>query len=409
MSRSEATDKFVASGAVVESLRLAPIASGPLDGLSFGVKDFIDIAGHITGCGNPCWRETHPPAVVNAVSVDQLLGAGATCVAKTITDELAFSLLGENHFYGTPQNPRAPDRVPGGSSSGSASAVAHELCDFALGTDTGGSVRVPAANCGLFGFRPSHGRISVAGVNPFAPTFDTVGFFARTGDVLARVASVLLAEPTSSTTMKALYLLDEAFALADAEIAASLSAPLEALARRLGLRVQRISLREIDGEEGASGIDLWYETFCKLQWAEIWSCLGSWIESARPELGPVTAQTFTLPRGLDRRVIGDAASRRENYARRLGAFLQPGVLLAIPTTPAIAPLKGTIASRAQNASDYYPRALSLTSLAGIGRVPQVTLPVADVSGVPVGLSLLTGHGHDGILLEVARTMTPRLA
>src|SRR4029077_4269094 len=129
---------------------------------------------------------------VHAVCVEQLLAAGAHCVGKTVTDELAFSLIGENHFYGTPLNPAAPGRVPGGSSSGSASAVACGLADFALGTDTGGSVRVPASNCGLFGLRPSPGMISVAGVMPFAPTFDTVVVLTRDADVLARVAGTLL-------------------------------------------------------------------------------------------------------------------------------------------------------------------------------------------------------------------------
>src|ERR687889_2186783 len=171
--------------AFVQELGVDPTGSGPLDGLTFAVKDLIDIGGYKTGCGNPSWGHTHPPATVNAVCVEQLLAAGARCVGKTVTDELAFSLLGENHFYGTPLNPKAPDRVPGGSSSGSASAVARGLVDFALGTDTGGSVRVPASNCGTWGLRSSHGFISVAGVNPFAPTFDTVGILASSAVVLA--------------------------------------------------------------------------------------------------------------------------------------------------------------------------------------------------------------------------------
>src|ERR671927_1788984 len=179
--------------AFVQELEVDPTGSGPLDGLTFAVKDLIDIGGHKTGYGNPSWRKTHPPASVNAVCVEQLLDAGARCVGKTVSDELAFSLLGENHFYGTPLNPKAPDRVPGGSSSGSASAAAPRIVDFALGTDTGGSVRVPASNCGIWGLRPSHGFISVAGVNPFAPTFDTVGILASSAEIMAAVASVLLA------------------------------------------------------------------------------------------------------------------------------------------------------------------------------------------------------------------------
>src|SRR6478752_1674080 len=195
------------SGAFIERFTLAPTKDGPLRGLRFAVKDLIDVAGHTTGCGNPTRLTTHPPASVSAVCVEQLLAAGAQCEGKTITDELAFSLLGENHHYGTPLNPAAPDRVPGGSSNGSASAVACGLVDFALGTDTGGSVRVPASNCGIWGFRPSHGFVSVAGVNPLAPSFDTVGVLAQNADVLAKVAFVLLsAAPVSPSKPGTIHL-----------------------------------------------------------------------------------------------------------------------------------------------------------------------------------------------------------
>src|SRR5262252_9731420 len=180
------------SNAFVTSFELSPTDSGLLDGLRFAVKDTIDVAGFKTGCGNPTWRDSHPAAVVHAVCVEQLLRASARCVGKAICDELAFSLLGENHFYGTPLNARAPDRMPGGSSSGSAAAVACGLVDFALGTDTGGSTRVPASNCGILGFRPSHGFVSLAGVNPLAPSFDTVGVLARSADMLTRAVRVLL-------------------------------------------------------------------------------------------------------------------------------------------------------------------------------------------------------------------------
>src|SRR6185436_5432072 len=190
------------SGAFIERCSVPPTGDGPLDGLRFAVKDLIDIAGHRTGCGNPTRLATHPPASVSAVCVEQLLAAGARCEGKTITDELAFSLLGENHFYGTPLNPAAPERVTGGSSNGSASAVACGLVDFALGTDTGGSVRVPASNCGIWGWRPSHGLISMAGVMPFSPTLDTVGVFTRSAELLQRVAEVLLATDTPTTSAK---------------------------------------------------------------------------------------------------------------------------------------------------------------------------------------------------------------
>ncbi|MBA2533386.1 MAG: amidase [Rubrobacter sp.] len=402
-------DGFAESGAFVERFEVPKTNSGPLDGLSFAVKDLIDLGGHPTGCGNPTWRQTHPPASANAVCVEQVLEAGARCVGKTITDELAFSLLGENHFYGTPLNPRAPDRVPGGSSSGSASAVACGLVDFALGTDTGGSVRVPANNCGVWGLRPSHGFVSVAGVNPFAPTFDTVGILARSVEVLASVASTLLAcDALSDEEPVTVHLLEEAFSVADPDVHQALSEPVGWLKELFGGRVRVTSLREIDGETGASeeaGFQTWLGTYSVLQWAEIESCLGAWVQQTKPAFGPEAAHNFEMVKGLDRRRVGFATRKREKYFRRLGAFLGPNDLLCVPTTPALAPPKKTIGPRGSaSADDYYPRALSLTSLAGIGRLPQVSLPLAESGGVPVGLSLLAARGRDTFLLGAAKML-----
>jgi amidase len=420
LDESDDTKGPTAGGAFVEVFEVDPTGSGPLDGLSFAVKDLIDLGGRKTGCGNPTWRDTHPPATVNAVCVEQLLGAGAKCVGKTVTDELAFSLLGENHFYGTPLNPRAPERVPGGSSSGSASAVAQRLVDFALGTDTGGSVRVPANNCGVWGLRPSHGSVSVAGVNPFAPTFDTVGVLAGSAEVLGRVASTLLARDDDTREEPAtIHLLEEAFSLADPDVGQALEGPVGRLQKLFGGRVRAASLREIDGETGISpkgpeglGFPAWLGTYGVLQWAEIGSCLGAWIEEAKPAFGPEAAQNFDLVKGLDRRRVRPAARRREEYSRRLGAFLGPNDLLCMPTAPAVAPLKNTVGTRGSaTAGDYYPRTLSLTSLAGIGRLPQVSLPLAESRSVPVGVSLLAAVGRDAFLLgavkQVAAAMGPR--
>ena len=172
------------------ALKGAP--GGPLAGLTFAAKDLFDIAGHVTGAGNPDWLRLHTPAPRTAPVVQTLLDAGADMVGKTHTDELSRGIFGENAHYGTPTNPRAPGRVPGGSSSGSAAAVAGGLVDFALGTDTGGSVRIPASFCGIFGIRPTHGRLSLDGVVGQAPSFDTVGWLARDADLLARVGAVLL-------------------------------------------------------------------------------------------------------------------------------------------------------------------------------------------------------------------------
>jgi amidase len=393
------------SNAFVTTFELPPTGSGLLDGLCFAVKDVIDVAGWKTGCGNPTWRNSHPPAVANAVCVEQLLQAGARCVGKTISDELAFSLLGQNHFYGTPLNPQAPDRVPGGSSSGSASAVACGLVDFALGTDTSGSTRVPASNCGIWGFRPSHGFISVAGVNPLAPAFDTVGILAQTADMLARVALVLLANtPVPATQPGTIHLIHEAFAVADTDVQQALLEPVRRLRDFFGDGVLESSLRDLAADEPGRSLATWSDTYCVIQWAEIKSCLGAWIADTKPEFGLDVAASFELVNQLDRRRVTEALERRGQYFRSLHDFLGPHGLLCIPTTPALAPRKGAAPPRGSIGKGYYPRTLALMSLAGIGRLPQVSLPVASVAAVPVGLSLLAGYRQDALLLETAKTL-----
>src|SRR5437868_12332507 len=200
-----------------ERFRITGRAGGPLSGLTFAAKDLFDVAGHPTGGGNPDWARSHPIPTRHAWAVQRLLDAGVTLVGKTVTDEVSLGILGENPFDGTPLNPKAPDRVPGGSSSGSASAVAQGLCDTALGTDTGGSVRVPASFCGLHGIRPTHGRLDLTGMMRQAPGSDTTGWFARDAATFARVSEVLLGAAIPSTLPTTLIVAIDAFGFADAE------------------------------------------------------------------------------------------------------------------------------------------------------------------------------------------------
>jgi amidase len=281
--------------------------------------------------------------------------------------------------------------------------VACGLVDFALGTDTGGSVRVPASNCGLFGLRPSHDVVSVAGVMPFAPTFDTVGVMTRDLHTLTRVAEVLLGlEIPSSPRVNRVHIIKEAFELCEPDAREALSGPLQSLRRLFGDRVRETSIHEIDGEAADTGLSTWYQSiYCILQWAEIWSSLGSWIVGTKPEFGPTTAGNFELARCVKRSEIKQAVFRRETFCRRVNSFLEAGDLLCIPTTPAPAPYKGTVGHRSQDSTNYYPAALSLTSLSGVGRLPQVTLPLGECNGVPIGLSLLSRHREDAFLLAAA--------
>jgi amidase len=396
------------SGAFIEKFTLPATKDGPLRGLRFAVKDLIDVAGHRTGCGNPIWLATHPPASVSAVCVDQLLAAGAQCEGKTITDEFAFSLLGENHHYGTPLNPAAPDHVPGGSSNGSASAVACGLVDFALGTDTGGSVRVPASNCGIWGWRPSHGLISIAGVMPFAPTLDAVGVFTRSAELLEKVAAVLLASDglAASVPPGKVYLVREAFELVDPSVHQALSGPISQLHDILGMQIGVTSLGDLCGDDRAADLASWLTIYRVLQGTEFESCLGSWIAEAKPPLGPAMLAGIEFVRKLDRTRIGESVGLREHYFQRLNAALAAGDFLCLSTAPTIAPLKGSKAY--DRTSDYYWRTLSINAIAGVGRLPQVSMPLGQVDGVPIGLSLLAARGRDIELLAVAKRIAEQL-
>ena len=270
-------------GALTVSLNQGGRTGGPLAGLTFVVKENIDVEGHVSRNGEPAFAASHAPAGLSAPAVDRLLAAGARLVGKAHMDEMAYSLLGANHHYGTPVNPAAPDRHPGGSSSGSAVAVAAGLADFALGTDTAGSCRAPASFCGIFGFRPSHGAVSSNGVVPLAPSLDTIGWFARDAATLNKVGSALLPDDLDTAPLSRPLVLFEAF-IACPPQEAELSRPtLDAL-------IGDFSPREaVLGEDFLSQMQ---NRFRDLQAFEAHQAHGAWIEAVRPEFGPGVAERF---------------------------------------------------------------------------------------------------------------------
>jgi len=383
MSRQDIDDY----GAFVPGPRcvVEPTGRGALSGLSFAVKDLIDVAGWRTGGGNPDWLASHPAAEKSAPVVEALLAAGARLVGKTITDELAFSLEGSNAHYGTPVNPACPDRLPGGSSSGSAVAVAAGLVDFALGTDTGGSVRVPASFTGILGFRPSHGRVSSAAVVPFAASYDTVGWFARDARVLGVVGEALLGR-SPAEPIRHLLLVRDAFALAAADAATVLLAQ----ARRWGA-VEEITL--FDGAEAE-----WLECYRVLQGAEIWQQLGPWITSHRPAFGPSIAPRFADAASIEPAAVARYREVRQAISRRIAAVVPPGTGLVIPTAPGPAP---SLSTPADQIGAFYGMALPLNAIAGHPGLPQTTIPVAHLDGRPLGLSIIGSPASDSALLAFA--------
>lgn len=366
-------------------------SDGLLAGLSFAAKDVFDIAGTRTGYGHPTWLETHPPAETTAEAVRLVLGAGAKLVGRTISDELCYSLSGENFHFGTPINPKAPDHIPGGSSSGSAAAVAGGLADFALGTDCGGSVRVPASYCGIFGMRPTHSRVSLDGVFPFAKSFDCAGWFARDPDVLMRVGRVLLGERTPPSPFHRLLIAEDAFERADAAVREAFAPAIAALERSVG-RAHRITLSR-------SGLETWFETFRVIQASEIWHSFGKWVETEQPRFGPGVQERFEIAASITEEQAAEARSRRREIIGEIEAAIMPGDVVCLPTTPRSAPLRGSHLTEVEVVQRQ--QAMALLCTAGLGGLPQISLPVADVAGAPVGLSIIARRGADIDLLGLA--------
>jgi amidase len=372
-------------------VEVAGAAGGPLAGLTCGIKDLYDIAGRQTGFGSPAWLETHAPAAATAPAVQRLLDTGAQIVGKTHTDEMAYSLNGENPHYGTPVNVNAPGRIPGGSSSGSAASVAAGLVDFALGSDTGGSVRAPASFCGIYGLRPTHGRIPLEGACALAWSFDVAGPLARDAAVLERVGRVLLRDDMPAAKAGALLYAEDAFALVDPAAKPQFEAAVARVTAVLGApRNVTVS---------SEGLPQWFQMFRKLQGAEAWAQHGAWITRVKPQFGPGVRERFEWAATLTAGEVAPLKEQREIIARRMADLLRDNAVLVLPTVHTIAPLRNTPPT---DLDDFRSRAMSLLCIAGLARLPQISLPLAQFDGCPLGLSLVAARGNDTLLLDLAR-------
>jgi amidase len=371
----------------------APIVgaqTGPLAGLTAVVKDMYDIAGLRTGGGSPDWLAAQKPASQHASAVARILGAGATITGKTICDEFFYSVSGVNAHYGTPPNIRAPGRIPGGSSSGSAAACGANACDFALGSDTGGSVRVPASFNGVYGLRPTHGRVDLTGAMAMAPSFDVAGWFANGPGVLRRVGAVLLQGHAVSERTTRLLVATDAFAQADAEVAA--------LCREFLKRGTELLPSAVEEAVAPAGFDGWREAFRIVQAKEVWETFGAFITQAKPKLGPGIKERMDFAASVtseqadrSREILADAR------AHILGR-LPPGAIMALPTAPSIAPL---LAATGEALELFRVRTMRLTCIAGLAGVPQISIPIGTISGCPAGLSFIGSPGADEVLLDLA--------
>jgi amidase len=369
---------------------VAGASAGPLAGMTFAVKDLIDVAGVPTGGGNPDWPRFYPTPEKHAWVVQRLLDAGGSVIGKTITDEVSLGILGENAHDGTPLNPAAPDRVPGGSSSGSASAVASGICDFALGTDSGGSVRVPASFCGLYGFRPTHGRIDFSGITEQSPSADTCGWFARDATTFAKVGQVLFGAAMPAVIPNKLLVATDAFGFADDDVQQVLAPAVERLAALIGAREDVIL--------APPGLSVWQRAQRILQSSESCKTFEPWLDSCNPRLAFSVARALVMGSMLTDAERGAAALMRIEARARLRSLLPAGTILCLPTTPFPAPTKGLSNSVLGPLRD---RISCLTSHGGLTGVPQVSIPGALANGAPIGLSVIAARDADMDLLRVA--------
>jgi amidase len=369
---------------------LVGAASGPLAGLTCVVKDMYDIAGERTGSGNPTIYEHQPIANKNADCVQKLLNAGATITGKTICEEFFYSVTGINAHYGTPVNARAPGRMPGGSSSGSAAAQGAGLCDFSLGSDTGGSVRIPASFNGIYGIRPTHGRIGTAGVRDMAPSFDTVGWFASTPGIFRNVGPVLLDHRRVPANISRVIVLEDAFEQADTQVADMLRTLLEFMADDLPAVAH--------GRIAPDGFDSWREAMRIEQAYETWQTFGSFVKTHNPKIGPGIRDRIAFAETVTQQAADEARAVRAKIREHVFQTAVPGTLFALPAAPCIAP---RIDGDEAEMQSFRVRVMGLTCIASLTGLPQISIPAGTIEGCPIGLSFIGWAGGDEVLLDLA--------
>ena len=373
---------------------LAATAEGVLSELTFVFKDLFDVKGYATGAGNPAWLTSHEPAQQTASVIKKLLAQGANCVGRVQTDELAYSLNGQNIHYGTPVNPLAPGCLPGGSSSGSAVAVANGEADFSIGTDTGGSVRVPASYCGLFGLRPTLGKLALDNTFELAKSFDTAGIFSHDLTILSTVFNVLAEQKQPGEKSTTLYL--------DSTLANQLSPQ-----RLSGLKhwcveanIELLSCNLLaDTEQTLDDLSLLFRT---IQGFEIIEGHNAWLTEHGDSLDPSIMQRVIWARSITQQQYVEAKAQQQTFQQKLSAlFNEMHGLWILPTTPSGPP---ALAMAGDELVEYRSQLMGLTSIAGLAGFPQLHLPMQGLTEGPCGFSLMSIANKEADLIETGLSL-----
>lgn len=385
---------------------VAGASSGPLHGLGVAVKDLYAVRGFRVGAGVPAWLREQEPAERNAPAVQSLLDAGAHVVGIAETDEFAYSIGGINSHYGAAPNPRAPHATVGGSSSGPASAVALGQAEVGLGTDTAGSIRVPASYAGLVGFRSTHGLVSMADTVALAPRFDAVGWLTRDVATALSVCDVLIPPATHRSFRPTRTLvLPVLRGLAQTAVDTSIEVLITELAAQGVLPPLK------DSDISAELFDSWFTAFRVLQAWEAWQERGAWLTSHPNSLGADIAARYKVASKVSPDQA-QAAQATVAEATRYFAEVMSDAVITLPatSTPAI-----PISASPAQAEVVRGATLRLTSIASTAGLPAVALPAVTVADswqpepLPVGLSLVGPPGADHALLQLAAVVEQALA
>ncbi|PYY63071.1 amidase [Curtobacterium sp. MCSS17_011] len=374
---------------------VAATAAGPLDGLTVAVKDLYAVPGQPVGAGNPTYLREAPVETEAAAALGALLAAGASIRGIARTDEFAYNLTGRNAHHGTPPNSAVPTRLPGGSSSGSASAVGLGMAEIGIGTDTAGSVRVPASYQGLWGLRTTHGTVPRDGLLPLAPSFDTVGWLTRTPEVLLAALGATVPHPSDGPEdATVLVVPEELVALVEPDTARAFTAFVETLDEP----VASVRLRDL-GVPDATALQ---EQMRLVQAAEALAAHGPWIDAHPGAMSTVVGDRFRAARANDPDATADAVAHLDEVRATIRRALD-GRTLLFPTVPGPAPLLHADTAALEGTRTA---TTAMTALASVGGLPAVSAPAMTVDGAPVGVCLVGGPGTDRALVIRAGSMLP---